>query len=346
MHIVLVMLIILSFLFTGCREESVKPPEKPKQELKITYPNIEFTKILKIFPASVSFEPDGVVNVLPQIAGKIDNIYVKIGDTVKKGQVIAKLKAIDTTDIQSNYYTVKTQLLEAKRIYELNKKLFEIGAISKNELIASESNLKQLEYTLKGIEEKQKMLGITSFSDNYIRSPINGVVYDIPTTVGSIISPDSQNPIVKVADRYKFIVVANVYEKDISLLNKDESVKILVNDGKDYINGKIVYISDVLDPDTRTVKVYIKPEKTGGLRANMFISVKIEKNLSDFLAVSKKAILFKDNKFFVFVLKPEGSIEKREVHIITDSVNPDYSIISGVSQGEKLILDPINLEFK
>lgn len=64
------------------------------------------------------------------------------------------------------------------------------------------------------------------------------------------------------------------------------------------------------------------------------------------MAVNKKAILFKDNKFFVFVLKPDGNIEKREVQIITDSVNPDYSIVKGISEDQNLILDPINLELK
>lgn len=347
MHIIFIFFIALSLLLSGCKEEVKKTPEKPKQELKTVKPSREFARIIKIFPATVSFEPDGVVNILPQISGKIDRIYVKVGDSVKKGQILAKLKALDTTDIQSNYYSVKTQLLEAKRIYELNKKLFEVGAISKSELIASEANLKQLEYTLKGLEEKQRMLGISNFSDNYIRSPIDGVVYEIPSTIGSIVSPDSPNPVAKIANKDKFLVVANIYEKDIGLIDKDDNVKIILSkDDKSFINGKVIYISDVLDPETRTVKVYIKPEKVEGLRANMFISVELEKSLDKFMAVNKKAILFKDNKFFVFVLKPDGNIEKREVQIITDSVNPDYSIVKGISEDQNLILDPINLELK
>lgn len=345
MQIFILLFIFFPLLISGCKENQVKQSEKPKQELKTTKPSKEYAKILKVFPATVSFEPDGVVGVVPQISGKVEAIYVKVGDTVKKGQVLAKLKALDTTDIQSSYYSVKTQLIEAKRIYELNKKLFEVGAISKNELIASETNLKQLEYTLKGLEEKQKMLGIANFSDNYIRSPIDGVVYEISTTIGSVVTPDSQNPVVKIVNRDRFLVIANVYEKDMGLINKDDEVKIVLsNDGKNFKTGKVLYVSDVLDPDTRTVKVYIKPQSTEGLKANMFVSVNIEKVLEGVLAVNKRAILFKDNKFFVFVLKPDGSIEKKEIRIITDSVNPEYSIVSGVSEEENLILDPINLE--
>ncbi|MEZ0323767.1 MAG: efflux RND transporter periplasmic adaptor subunit [Hydrogenothermaceae bacterium] len=341
----LYVLLVATFIFS-CREESHTNIQTQKIQYKTIYPDTQHSEILKIFPAVVSFQPDSVASVLPAISGQIDAIYVKVGDYVKKGQKIVKIKATDTTDIQSNYYSVKTQLIEAKRIYELNKKLFEVGAIPKNDLIQSETNVKQLEAVLKGLEEKQRLLNIKDFTQAYIESPMDGVIYEIDSTVGSRISPDSQFPIVKIANKEKFIVVANVYEKDIPLLSKGDKVKIVTSDiNREEINGEVIYISDVLDPESRTVKVYIKPEKTDKLKANAFVEVKLIKKLDNFLSIPKKAILFKNNHFYVFVENPDGSITKKEVYIVSDSSDNNYSIVKGVNPEDKLILDPINYKF-
>ncbi|MEJ5172452.1 MAG: efflux RND transporter periplasmic adaptor subunit [Hydrogenothermaceae bacterium] len=340
-------ILLTATLIFSCKEESTKNIQTPKIQYTIIFPDTQRSEILKIFPAVVSFEPDSVVHVLPAISGQIDTIYVKVGDYVKKGQKIAKIKATDTTDIQSNYYSVKAQLIEAKRIYELNKKLFEVGAISKNDLIQSETNVKQLEAVLKGLEEKQRLLNIKDFTQAYIESPIDGVVYEINSTVGSRVSPDSQSPIMKIANREKFIVVANIYEKDIPLISKGDKVRIAIADiNREEINGEVIYISDVIDPESKTVKVYIKPEKTDKLKANAFVEVKLQKKLDNLLSIPKRAILFKNNHFYVFVENSEGNITRKEVYIVSDSSDNNYSIVRGVNLKDKLILDPINLENK
>lgn len=342
MKILILLILVVSFLFSCGKED--KPSQKViiKPQYRTTSPTEENSVITKEFPANVSFNPDGVVSLSPQIAGQVESISVKVGDQVKRGQILAKLKTADTTDIVSSYYETKTQYIQAKRIYELNKKLYEVGAISKNDLIASETNLNQLEYALKGLQEKQKTLGVRDFSYIYLKSPIDGVVYEISSTIGSRVSPDS--PVLKIANKSKFIVVANVYEKDIKFVSVGDSVKVIVDNA--WIEGKVIYISDVLDPDTRTVKVYIKPENTDNFRANMFVSVSLTKHLKDYLSVDKRAIMFKDNRFYVYLLNQDGSITKREISIIGDSTNHNYSIVSGLKKEDRLILDPINLGVK
>lgn len=336
--------VIISFLSYGCHEKNqpIKESQPPKINYQTVSPSFEYSKVVKVFPATVSFTPDGVVNLNPPINGQVDAIYVKVGDNVRKGETLLKIKALDIPDIQSNYLTVKAQLQEAKRIYELNKSLYEVGAISKNDLIASETNVKQLEYTLKGIEEKQKLLNVKNFSDFYLKSPIDGVVYEIDTSIGSRVQSDSSQSIIKIADKNKFVVVANIYEKDIKLFSIKDKVDIMLDD-KSVIDGEVFYISDVLDPDTKTIKVYIKPYKTENLKANMFVSIKVNKPLNNYLSIPKNTIIFKDNKFYVYLLK-DGQVIKKEIEVIGDSENDRYAIVNGLNKDDKLILNAINIE--
>lgn len=336
--------ITISFLIYGCDEkkEPVKENQPPKISYQIVSPSYEYSKVIRLFPGTVSFTPDGVVNLSPPINGQVDTIYVKVGDNVKKGENLLKIKALDIPDIQSNYLAVKAQLQEAKRIYQLNKSLYEVGAISKNDLIASEMNVKQLEYTLKGIEEKQKLLNVKNFSDFYLKSPIDGVVYEIDTSIGSRVQSDSSQPIIKIANKSKFIIVANVYEKDIKLFSIKDKVDIVLDD-KSVIPGEVFYISDVLDPDTKTIKVYIKPSKTENLKANMFVNIKISKPLDKYLSIPKNAIIFKENKFYVYLLR-DNQVIKREIEVIGDSENDKYAIVDGISKDDKVILNAINIE--
>ncbi|MGB9766253.1 MAG: efflux RND transporter periplasmic adaptor subunit [Sulfurihydrogenibium sp.] len=334
----------LAFLIFSCNEnkETAKPSEPNTVTYQTVSPSTQYSKVLKIFPANVSFTPDGVVNLSPPINGQIDAIYVKVGDNVSKGTTLLKIKALDIPDIQSNYLSVKAQLQEAKRIYELNKSLYEVGAISKNDLIASEMNVKQLEYTLKGIEEKQRLLNVKNFSDFYLKSPIDGVIYEIDTSIGSRVQADSSQPIIKIADKRKFIVVANVYEKDSKFFSNNDTVDIILDD-KTTITGKVFYISDVLDPDTKTVKIYIKPSTTENLKANMFVSIKVSKLFDGYLSIPKNAIIFKDNKFFVYLLK-DDKLVKKEIDVIGDSEDNNYAIVNGISKDDKVVLNAINIE--
>ncbi|WP_297887927.1 HlyD family efflux transporter periplasmic adaptor subunit, partial [Sulfurihydrogenibium sp.] len=146
----------------------------------------------------------------------------------------------------------------------------------------------------------------------------------------------------KLEIRVKFIIVANIYEKDIKLFSLKDKVDIILDD-KSILPGEVFYISDVLDPDTKTIKVYIKPYKTENLKANMFVNIKVVKPLDKYPSIPKNAIIFKDNKFYVYLLK-DGQIIKKEIEVIGDSENDKYAIVDGIGKDDKVILNAINIE--
>ena len=130
-------LILLFLANHGCNNRSGQVTKDDKEELK-TY-KVTAAEIQTYIEATGSVQPDlaGTAKVLPQLAGVVSNIFVKIGDRVQKGDPLVTVTSPDVTDTFSNYFSNLTQLKQAERIYNLNKELFQIVAITKNDLLNS-----------------------------------------------------------------------------------------------------------------------------------------------------------------------------------------------------------------
>ena len=105
----------------------------------------------------------------PASAGTVENIYVKVGDRVKKGDPLGAIRSADVSDAYSSYLSALSQVKQAERIYNLNKQLFEVGAITKNDLMNSEANYEQAEgASLEALKRKLEIYGVnreSGFSD-------------------------------------------------------------------------------------------------------------------------------------------------------------------------------------
>ncbi len=95
----------------------------------------------------------------------MSNIFVKVGDRVQKGDPLVAISSPEVTDTFSNYFSNLTQLKQAERIYNLNKQLFEIGAITKNDLLNSEATYNQLNAVSEGLKHKLRLYGYATDGD-------------------------------------------------------------------------------------------------------------------------------------------------------------------------------------
>jgi biotin carboxyl carrier protein len=114
----------------------------------------------------------------------VENIFVKVGDAVKVGIPLVSVRSPDVSDAYSNYLSNLSQVKQAERICNLNRQLFEIGAVTKNDLLASEANCEQLKALSQALKRKLEIYGVNSdsgFSDRLtIKSPMDGAVVEVP----------------------------------------------------------------------------------------------------------------------------------------------------------------------
>ncbi|MCX6074415.1 MAG: efflux RND transporter periplasmic adaptor subunit [Campylobacterales bacterium] len=205
--------------------------------------------------------------------------------------------------------------------------------------------MEQANAMVQGYSQKLNYYGASSGQSLTLHSPINGVVYEVGTHLGEKVTNDASQILIKIANPHKKVIVATVYEKDLSsfIIGKEVEIKT-DSDAFEPIKGTITYISDVLDPENKTNKVYIKPSVDAAqLRINMFASITLNADIKNVFRIPKKSLLFKEGKFLVFI-QNGNQFSPLNVTLVSDDPKNDFSLIKGLPENTKIALEAIALE--
>jgi len=338
------------FLLWGCTktQEPSKEAKDDAEYKKIETYKVSSQEVTSFIEATGSIQPDteGSAKVISALAGTVENIFVKVGDRVKKADPLVSIRSADVSDAYSSYLSALSQVKQAERIYNLNRQLFELGAITKNDLVNSEANYEQVKAVLESSKKKLEIYGVnveSGFTDKHlIKSPMNGSVVEIQAHVGDRV--DTSNPLMIVADPSKVMVVANIYDTEISNIHKGKDVTFSTDIFPSTLfKGVVTYISDASDPDSKTIKTYIRIIGSQQLfKQNMFLRMKILNGKKRFPVVPKTAILYKDGKFSVY-LSISGKYELKEVNPAFD-VSEKLIAVEGLKDGDEIVLSAIGME--
>ena len=334
-------------ILSGCvgtpeSKERLESDKKPK-----TY-NVTFQEVSSYLEATGSIQPDiqGTAKIMTPLPGLIENIYAKVGDRVKKGDPLVAVRSADVSDTYSNYLSNLSQVRQAERVYNLNKQLFEVGAVTKNDLMTSEANYEQVKALSQALKRKLEIYGVNSesgFSDNVtIKSPMDGAVVEIQGHMGDRM--DTTNPILTIADPTRVMVVANIYDSDIGSIQKGKEVQFYTDIFENVqFKGVVTYISDASDLDTKTVKTYIRILSGEHLfKQNMFLRIKIMNANRKLPVVPKTALLYKDGKFEVY-MKVGEEYKPKEIKPAIE-VSEKMIAVEGLKEGDEIILSAIERE--
>lgn len=338
-------LIVFLLALAGC--EKKEPPKKEaKQELKTC--TVSTQKVEAFIEATGTVQPDleGGAKILTPLAGSVEKIFVRVGGPVRRGTSLALVRSSDVSDAHSGYISALAQLNQAERSYKLNKKLFEIGAVTSNDLLTSEANYEQTKAAADGLKKKLDVYGSSAASGMRdtltIRAPIDGRVVDIQAHIGDRF--DTNTPLMTVANSSRSLIVANIYDTEIGKIRKGKEVAFTSDVfPQETFKGVVTYVSDVEDPDSKTIKTYIKPlSGTALFKQNMFLKIRIVAGERSLPVVAKSAIVFKEGKFYV-QLNKSGKFEQREVKPVRD-VSDKLMAVEGVQEGDVIACAAIDLE--
>ncbi|MBI5427222.1 MAG: efflux RND transporter periplasmic adaptor subunit [Nitrospinae bacterium] len=314
-----------------------KPVAKPTEIYKVK------TQAVQTFIQTTgTVQPDleGAVKIVSPLPGYVESVNVKVGDKVKKGDLLLSIKSPDISDAYSAYLSALTQLRQAERVYNLNKRLFEVGAVAQNDLLTSQANQEQVKVLVEGYQKKLELYGVSAeetaaFPSRFpVKAPVDGAIVEIQSHIGDRL--DTSSPILTIADLSKIFVVANIYDTDIQKIKKNKEVSFSTDVFPSAeFKGVVAYVSDMEDTDTKTVKTYIKLRKGSELlKLNMFLDVKIRGEEKTFPIIPKTAMIYKDGKFYVYKkaedgfrpqeVKPAGEVGEKSV--LVQGLDPDEEI--------------------
>jgi cobalt-zinc-cadmium efflux system membrane fusion protein len=261
---------------------------------------------------------------------------------------------IDSPDIAqaySEYVKEDSDLRYATRAYELAKDLYENKAMplkdlkqAENELVKARAEFRRAKERLLSLrvsaEELNKPLDKQKITSRFeMKSPLTGTVVERAVTPGQSVGGDPSQVLFTVADLDMLQVVADLYERDLSLVKEGQFAKVNVEayPGVDF-PATIAAIGDIVDPASRTIKVraWVNNEEHK-LKPEMFARLQLEVGeAAQFLVVPREAVLEVDSKQFVYVVDSQNRYLKQEVKVA--SISPDQvRILEGLTRGQRIV---------
>ena len=290
------------------------------------------------------------VPVVSLATGRVVEVKARLGDTVKKGQVLLVVQSADIAGAFSDYRKAVADEKLANTQLERAKLLYDKGAISLNDMQVAEDAEAKATVDVENTTEHLKVLGgninhPAAVVD--IVAPISGVITDQQiTNAAGVQGLSSPNPFT-ISDLSTVWIVCDVYENDLPNVHVGETAEIRLNayPGK-VLTGRISNVSPVLDPTIRTSKVRIEVANPSGiLRVGMFVSATFHGQKKEtHAAVPASAILHLHDRDWVYV--PAGDKRFRRVEVVAGQQLPGnlQEVVSGVKAGQQVVSNALVLQ--
>jgi cobalt-zinc-cadmium efflux system membrane fusion protein len=288
---------------------------------------------------------------VPSLAtGRITEIDARLGDTVKKGQLLFKVRSTDIAGAYSDYRKAKMNEQLTKAQLNRAQILFNDGAIPKSSLEVAQNAEDSAVVDVETTTEHLQILG--SDPDHptgivAVYAPIAGVLTDQQITNQSGVQAlGSANPFT-ISDMSSVWVVCDVYENDLSSIHINDSAEIRLNafPGRVF-KGRVSNIGAILDPTIRTGKVRIEvPNPANFMRIGMFATATFRGQKQEMhTEVPAAAILHLHDRDWVFEPTPERKFKRVEVRSGNTLPNQMQEILSGLQSGQQVVSNAVVLE--
>lgn len=295
----------------------------------------------KLVTGTVEADPARTVKILAPVAGRVNELSVSLGDTVKKGQRLATIDSGDlaqaVADAEKARATVKLTKSALERATGLNK----AGGLALRELEQAQNDYRQATSELKRAEARLEVIGdsgtVSGQRQIILTAPIDGTVTALETAPGDFIDNTTES-MMTISNLDKVWVTASVQEKDLSFVQKDERVEVtLLAYPGEIFTGKVQVISQLLEADTRRNKVRISFDNPYGLfKLNMFASVRFFAPATQSILVPSSALFIVNDTTSVFVEVAPWAFQRKPV--VIDSDYEGSTIVRGLEPGQRIVV--------
>jgi cobalt-zinc-cadmium efflux system membrane fusion protein len=282
------------------------------------------------------------VPVISIATGRVVELHARLGDTVKKGQLLLRVQSADLSAAFSDYRKAVADAKLARIQFERAKLLYDKGAISLNDFQTAEDVENKAQVDVENTTERLRVLGGSidhpaAILD--IRAPVSGVITDQQVTnAAGVAGLGSPNPFT-ISDLSYVWIVCDVYENDLPSVHVGETAEIHLNAYPNQaFTGRINNVLPVLDPTLRTAKVRIEVRNPGLMRVGMFVTATFHSQKKEtHTLVPASAILHLHDRNWVYL--PAGDKKFRRVEVVDGQILPGnmQEVISGIKPGVQVV---------
>ena len=362
------MLLIVSLVMSGCKSGKVDaqaeapPPAKVVSGVDVSFFAVEHPERYPIATATQYQAPSQLLvtgTVIPDISrnvpvislasGRVVDIRARLGDTVKKGQLLLRVRSDDISGGFDAYRKAISDELLARKQLDRAKDLYTHGAIAQQDLEVAQDTEDDAKTTLDTATEHLHLLG--SDPDNPkgivdIFAPVSGVITDQEVTNAAFVQAYSTPNPFTISDLTSVWIVCDIYESDMANVRVGQPVEIKLNAYPNKVlKGNISNIGSILDPNIRTAKVRIEVANPGEMmHPGMFATATLYgKEKQTYTALPASAIVHLHDRDWVFV--PVQDKFKR-IQVVSGEQLPNnmQEVISGLQPGQQVVTNAINLQ--
>ena len=341
-------LVAAAALLAGCSKPEVKEEKKEGFRLSDTMMQQIVLDTVRLRPVQdelvltgeIATDGDKTVKVYPLVGGVVEQLKVQLGDKVTKGQILAVIKSGEIADVQNQTTTANTDLDIARKNLAVADDMFKAGLNSERDVVLARAEVTKARGTVGKNVKQLSVYGIGKDGMYELRAPISGFITEKNATDHEQFNNDNVGNLFTVSDLDDVWIMANVFESDISKVKEGYSADVTTLSYPDkHFRGKIDKVFNVLDPDSKVMKVRVRLDNPGYLlKPEMYAQVRVENTEgAKALVVPSKSVVFDKDRNFVMVFKDRTHVETRPV-TISKTVG-DYSYVTtGLKAGDVVIV--------
>ncbi|MGX8882230.1 efflux RND transporter periplasmic adaptor subunit [Methylovorus sp. SPW-M1] len=360
---ILVLSLLMGMSLVGC-----KPAEEEKPAAEAVDPNIveltpslqqqvkletvgmsDIRETLRI-PGSVQVDEQRMARIGASVTGRITDIDVVLGQDVKQGQVLATVNSTELAQNQLLYIKAMQQISLQTKAVERARLLLNADVISAAEVQRREAELSAAQAELNAARDQLMILGMSSsaiaqlsksgqiHSFSSVSARLAGTIISRKVNLGQVVQPAEELFI--VADLSHVWAVAEVPEQQVGLIQEGEEVMIEIPAlNNRQFKGKLIYVGDIVNPQTRTVTVRTDLENADEtIKPDMLVSMVVQSLPTPKLAVPMQGIVRENDRDHVFVQIAPNKFRLREV-VLGPEFQGMATVESGVVAGDVVVAD-------
>jgi cobalt-zinc-cadmium efflux system membrane fusion protein len=356
-----VALLTCLLLISGCKKSQPSGAAQNAQDPNLVMANESLLAQIKISVVSqgdvsdilrvagqIDFDEQALTRIGASVTGRVTQINAQLGNEVKKGDTLALINSSELSNSQLAYLKARSEKEFHRRTVQRAKTLFEADVISAAELQRRESEYEVASAQTRAAQDQLRVLGVnfkameelatTGAIDSVasVMATIKGVVVERKVTTGQVVQP--ADVLFTVADLSRVWAVAQVPEQQVAQVKVGQSVRIEVPAlQNEQLLGKLIYVGQTVNPETRTVLVRTELDNTSGrLKPSMLASMLIESTPKKQLVIPTSAVVREQDADYVFIEEKPGSFRLKPVRLSSEH-NGQRVVLDGLSQGMRIV---------
>lgn len=330
-----------------------QPPGAPVDTVKIISPEYRTRTHVLETTGKVQFNEERLVRVNAPVTGRVAEVLARPGDVVEPGHRLLLLDSPDLGAAKSDYAKAVSDLERSEKAIALARELSKVKAIAQKELREAENDYRKAAAERERAASRLRTLGVPEAqlkdiaaradvtTTVVVTAPRSGVIVERNAIPGQVVAygqSDTPPTLFLIADLSTMWVLADVYEPDVPKVRLGQAVAVtLPCCPNDRYEGQVTYISDSVDPQTRTVKIRaVVPNRGRALKAEMFVKVAIVTGSSRMLTLPQSAIQRENNETFVLVAMGKEEYERRAVRLGAE-MDALVEVLAGVTPQDRVV---------